>query len=219
MVKMVKITKENLRTNYWYKEDLQKFCREKRLPSYGTKAELLLYIEKYFNKVPLKKITPMRTQKKNGTLKWYEMSVNTKLLNTGFALNNEARKFFQYYFGVEKFSFRKNMAVKLREVETFNDSNATIQDLIDAYLDLTQIKNSEEKTYEWNHFVRDFFSDSHSKQFCSKMKVASILWDEIKQSNGEKTYNSDLINKYQDKIQAYNKGKTTDDIPDLEEKK
>lgn len=200
---MINITKENLQSNYWYKEDLQKFCREKSLPTYGTKAELLLYIEKYFNKVPLKKITPLRTQKKKGTLKWYQMSVNTKLLNTGFALNNEARKFFQHYFNVEKFSFRKSMAVKLREVETFNDSNATIQDLIDAYLDLTQIKNSEEKTYEWNHFVRDFLSDIHSKQFCSKMKVASILWNEIKQNNEEKKYDSDLIIKYQDKIKRY----------------
>lgn len=44
---MIRITKESLK-KYWYKKDLQKFCNEKGLLFYGTKAGFLLYIEKYF---------------------------------------------------------------------------------------------------------------------------------------------------------------------------
>ena len=50
---------------------------------------------------------------------------------------------------MEKFSFKKNMAIKLREIEIKQDETATIQDLIDAYFNSTKIVNSEEKTYEF----------------------------------------------------------------------
>lgn len=94
------------------------------------------------------------------------------------------------------------MAIKLREIEIKQDETATIQDLIDAYFNSNKIVNSEEKTYEWNHFVKDFFNDENSKKFSSKMKVASILWNNVKQSNNKK-YDSSLIEKYKDKIQNY----------------
>ena len=94
---------------------------------------------------------------------------------------------------MEKFSFKKNIAIKLREIEIKQDETATIQDLIDAYFNSTKIVNSEEK---------DFFNDENSKKFSSKMKVASILWNNVKQSSNKK-YDSSLIEKYKDKIQNY----------------
>lgn len=200
---MTRITKENIKKKYWYKKDLQKFCSEKGLPSYGTKAELLLYIKKYFEGIPLNDIKPLRSPRKTSKkLLWDEMTPETKILNSGFSLNNEARKFFKHYLGLEKFSFKKNMAIKLREIEIKQDETATIQNLIDAYFNSTKIVNSEEKTYEWNHFVKDFFNDENSKKFSSKMKVASILWNNVKQSSNKK-YDSSLIEKYKDKIQNY----------------
>ncbi|MFK5705948.1 SAP domain-containing protein [Ligilactobacillus sp. LYQ139] len=201
---MIKITKENLKKEYWYKKDLQRFCSEKGLPSYGTKAELLIYIEKYFGGTPLSDIKPLRRPKRaSKKLLWDEMTPETKILNSGFSLNGEARKFFKYYLGLEKFSFKKNMAIKLREIERNQDEAATIQDLINAYFNSSKIRTPEEKTYEWNHFVKDFFNDENSKKFGSKLKVASILWSNVKQSAGSKKYNSSLIEKYKDKIQDY----------------
>lgn len=97
------------------------------------------------------------------------------------------------YLGLEKFSFKKNMAIKLREIERERDATATIQDLINAYFNLNKILNSEEKTYEWNHFVKNFFNDENSKKFDSKMKVASILWNNVRQSSNKK-YDSSLKN-------------------------
>lgn len=65
------------------------------MPSYGTKAELLLYIKKYFEGIPLNDIKPLRNPRKTSKkLLWDEMTPETKILNSGFSLNNEARKFF-----------------------------------------------------------------------------------------------------------------------------
>ena len=173
------------------------------MPSYGTKAELLLYIEEYFKGTPLNDIKPLRTPRNaSKKLSWDKMTPETKILNSGFSLNNEARQFFKHYLGVEKFSFKKNMAIKLREIEINQDETATIQDLIEAYFNSNKVINSEEKTYEWNHFVKDFFSDENSKKFSSKIKVASILWNCAKQSSNKK-YDNSLIEKYKNKIQKY----------------
>lgn len=87
-----------------------------------------------------------------------KMTPETKILNSGFSLNNEARQFFKHYLGVEKFSFKKNMAIKLREIEINQDETATIQDLIETYFNSNKVINSEEQTYEWNHFVKDFLA-------------------------------------------------------------
>ncbi|KKW87747.1 hypothetical protein XA20_07740, partial [Lacticaseibacillus rhamnosus] len=78
----------------------------------------------------------------------------TKLLNSGFSLNKEARKFFEDYYNVPKFSFRKSMGIKMREVEKSGDTKATVADLIHVIendeSDITS--NKEEQTYQWNNF-------------------------------------------------------------------
>ncbi|AUI71245.1 SAP domain-containing protein [Companilactobacillus alimentarius] len=192
---------------YWYKEELQKICREYQLPSYGTKAELTNYIVKFLDGVPVSSIKPVRKIRRStsGNLKAEDINLNTKLLNSGFSLNNEARKFFEQYYKVPSFSFRKSMGIKMREVERNADTNATVRDLIWA-LENSQVDlkhNKEEQTYQWNNFVRDFRLDISSKNYRTPMKVASILWKKVRDSNQEKKYshklmvnNSKLIEKY-----------------------
>lgn len=105
----------------------------------------------YILKSILRYIKPLRSPRKaSKKLLWDEMTPETKILNSGFSLNNEVRKFFKHYLG----------------------------------------------------FVKDFFNDENSKKFSSKMKVASILWNNAKQSSNKK-YDSSLIEKYKDKIQNY----------------
>lgn len=109
-------------------------------------------------------------------------------MNSGFSLNKEARKFFEDYYGVSKFSFRKSMGIKMREVEKSGDLEATVLDLVHVIendeMDLT--RNQEEQTYQWNNFVRDFRTDNCSKKYRDPMKVASVLWKIVKESNQEK---------------------------------
>lgn len=181
---------------YWYKEELQRICREYKLPTYGTKAELTNYIVQFLDGVPSSNIKPARKIRRstNEKLQAKDITLKTKLLNSGFSLNKEARKFFEDYYGVPKFSFRKSMGIMMREVEKNEDTKATVADLVYAIeneVDLTH--NKEEQTYQWNKFVRDFRNDKFSKKYNNPMKVASILWRVVRDSDQEKVYNHDLI--------------------------
>jgi hypothetical protein len=101
-------------------------------------------------------------------LKTEQINPQTKLLATGFKLNAEARKFFADYFQMSKFSFKKSMAIKMRQVQSDQDTSATVQDLIDAYQNKTLTDNEEEHTYQWNNFVKDFNHDERSKKYSQK---------------------------------------------------
>ncbi|ARW24447.1 hypothetical protein S101189_01011 [Pediococcus acidilactici] len=54
----------------------------------------------------------------------------------------------------------------MREIGTDRNVNATVQDLIHAYeeCDINIFKNKEEKTYQWNNFVKEFRNDRLSKK-------------------------------------------------------
>ncbi len=85
--------------------------------------------------------------------------MDTKLINSGFCFNKVARQWFADYFGVEKFSFSKKMAVIKRKAEVERDEQATVGDLIQQMQNWDKNKNAspaEENTYQWNNFVRDF---------------------------------------------------------------
>ncbi|WP_429971051.1 SAP domain-containing protein [Fructilactobacillus sp. Tb1] len=191
---------------YFYKTDLMKMCNYYNLPTYGTKAELESYIIKYLNGIDSKNIHPLRKRKtKKDKLKSEQITINTKLLESGFSLNREARKFFCSYYNVNNFHFKKSMAIKLREVERNNDLNATVLDLIKAKNNKIIIENDEEKTYQWNNFLKSFCESNESNQFINKIKVASILWNYAKQETISKKYEDALINLKYDDIKKYKK--------------
>jgi hypothetical protein len=127
------------------------------------------------------------------------------LLNSGFSLNKEARKFFEDYYNVPKFSFRKSMGIKMREVEKSGDTKATVADLIHVIendeSDITS--NKEEQTYQWNNFVRDFMNDKSSKKYKDSMKFAAILWKLVRNSDQEKKYSHELMIKNNKLIEMY----------------
>lgn len=193
---------------YWYKEELVDICRKNCLPTYGTKAELTKYIVSLLEGEPAESLKPRRRRERSKQkIKAEDMKEDTKLLENGFSFNNEARKFFSNYFQVKNFSFKKAMAIKLREVERTKDYDATIKDIINAYLESQNkenvIDNEEERTYQWNNFVRDFCDDPSSNEYTNKMKVASIIWRKVRQEKGTKSYSPTLIKKYSDDIKKY----------------
>ena len=93
----------------------------------------------------------------------------------------------------------------MREIESNNDVEATIQDLIDVYekgtMDLTG--NNDEKTYQWNNFVREFRNDKISSLYNTPLKVAAILWGKVRDSDMPKKYNRKLVELYQDDISSF----------------
>lgn len=201
---MLEMSIEEFEKHYWYKIELKEICQEYQLPIYGTKYELSEYIIRLLKVESTNKIKPIRKKNRRG-LPAYQITPKTKILESSFSLNNQSRQFFCSYYGVEKFSFKKSMGIKMREIEAQQDTNATVQDLIDVYeqktVDLS--KNKEEQTYQWNNFVRDFSNDSLAKDYHSPMKVAAYLWKEVKDSDQEKKYSHDLLITHQKEISRY----------------
>ena len=203
------MTIEEFKHIYYYKTDLQEICRQLGLPSIGTKAELEKYIILFLKGVDKRDIINKR-QSGNTTRnkkQLIEITLDTKIIQDGFKLNNQARDFFKNYFNVDKFSFTKSMAVLIRKAEENNDFKMTVGDLVDVYINgYNDIESTdEERTYQWNNFVKSFNADDISKSFNNKMKVASILWKKVKNCNVEKVYSRELIDKYFHEIKSYMK--------------
>lgn len=192
-----KMSEADFQSFYWYKKELEVICRSYNLPSSGTKAELSEYVREFLSGVPVENIKPVRVSHRSTSKKMMakDIHLDTKLLDSGFSLNSEARKFFANYYGVEKFTFRKPMGIKMREVEKNQDNDATVADLIKSLSNERQrnYENDEEKTYQWNEFVKDFFADKESLNYHSPMKVAAILWKNVRDSQDDKVYTHSLL--------------------------
>lgn len=207
------LTKKEFNETYYYKTELVELCRQFRLPSSGTKAELNSYINDYLSGKPSSDIRPKRSVTRCSPLKKNQISLQTKLIGTGFSFNNEARKFFAKQFGVKKFVFKKEMAMIKREAEVNNDTEITVGDLIEQYKKLEQthtnehylLSHPEEQTYQWNQFVKDFCKSAEARDYRDKLKVAAILWNYVKKSPGPKIYTTDLVTKFSEEIDEFRK--------------
>lgn len=191
---------------YYYKTELVNLCRQLKLPTVGTKAELNSYIREYLNGTCATQIKPFRSKKSYRPLAYEEINLNTKLIDSGFSFNQEAREWFANYFGVKKFSFSKKMAIIKRKAEAEHDTEITVGDLIHQMESWNQDKtalSAEERTYQWNNFIRDFFKDQTTTQYRQRLKVASILWKKVRMSKKDKMYHHDLLEKYDNEIQEY----------------
>lgn len=194
--------------NYYYKADLIKICKSLGLPTCGTKAELNSYIIDYLNGVSVTQIKPKRSKKTQRSLKYQEIGLDTKLVGSGFSFNDEARRWFADYFGVEKFFLKKEMAIVKRKAEVENNTEITVRDLIYEIEHWSKDKIetvAEEQTYQWNNFVRDFFKDPATKQYQERLKVAAVLWKIVRSSDKRKIYCHELLKQYEKEIQYYQK--------------
>ena len=69
-------------------------------------------------------------------------------------------------------------------------------------LDYAKYDNS---ACQWNQFLKEFCADDHSNNYSNKLKVAAILWKEVKDSKNEKIYSKQLLNEYSYKVEEYRK--------------
>lgn len=91
------------------------------------------------------------------------------------------------------------MATAWRKVKADNDTNFTIQDMLDIYYGK---KNPDYAPYDnracqWNQFYKDFCADPQNRSRKNKIQKAAILWQEIKKTDRAKVYSSDLLLTYQ----------------------
>ena len=191
---------EEFSRHYWYREELAEICKSLELEYRCTKQELNHIIEQYFkgNRVEksVKKLTKNQTK---------AITLNTTLFECGFSFNQKFREYFSAVTGVNPFKFNADMATAWRKVKAENDLNFTIQDMLKVYYGESDYAKYDNSACQWNQFLKDFCSDEFSDYYSDKLKVAAILWKEVRDSKNEKIYSRQLLNEYGDKIEEYHK--------------
>ena len=194
-------TFDEFNKHYWYREELSQICKSLGLEHKGTKQELNYVIEQYFQGNLIRKSSsPRNTKKQTGNI-----TLDTPLLECGFSFNTKFREYFSALTGVTPFKFTADMATTWRKVKSENDLSFTIHDMLKVYsgeLDYAKYDNS---VCQWNQFLKDFCADEKSCNYSNKLKVASILWKEVRDSKNEKIYSRNLLIEYAYRINEYNK--------------
>ena len=191
---------EEFNLYYWYREELSQICKSLGLEYRGTKQELNDIIHQYFlgNKVE-------KSVNKRKTKQVEVITLNTPLLFCGFSFNQKFRDYFSAVTGISPFKFSANMATAWRKVKRDKDITFTIQDMIKIYYGESDYAKYDNSACQWNQFLKDFCSDECSKFYSNKLKVASILWKEVRNSTNEKIYSRELLNEYEHKVMEYRK--------------
>ena len=191
---------EEFNLYYWYREELSQICKSLGLEYRGTKQELNEIIHQYF----LGNTVEKRVNKRN-TKQVEDITLNTPLLHCAFSFNQKFRDYFSAVTGISPFKFNADMATAWRKVKKDKDITFTIQDMIKIYYGESDYAKYDSSACQWNQLLKDFCSDECSKFYLNKLKVASILWKEGKNSTNEKIYSRELLNKYEHKVMEYRK--------------
>ena len=189
---------EEFNRYYWYREELSQICKSLGLEYRGTKQELNHIIEQYFKGNRIEKSVRKVNKKQVEAI-----TLNTPLLECGFSFNQKFREYFSVVTGVDPFKFNANMATAWRKVKAENDLNFTIQDMLEVYYGESDYAKYDHSVCQWNQFLKDFCSDEFSDFYSNKLKVAAILWKEVRDSTNEKTYSRQLLDEYRYKIEDY----------------
>ena len=191
---------EEFNKYYWYREELSQICKSLGLEYRCTKKELNYIIEQYFKGTKVEKF--LKKAKKN---QLEDITLETPLLKCGFSFNQKFRDYFSAVTGVSPFKFNADMATAWRKVKSDNDKEFTIQDMIKIYYGESDYAKYDNSVCQWNQFLKEFCADDHSNNYSNKLKVAAILWKEVKDSKNEKIYSKQLLNEYSYKVEEYRK--------------
>ena len=189
---------EEFNKYYWYREELSKICKSLGLEYKGTKQELNHIIEEYFKGNLIKKSQIKNKKKQVGII-----TLDTPLLECGFSFNTYFREYFSSLTNVSPFKFTADMATSWRKVKKENDLSFTIQDMLEVYYGKSDYAKYDNSACQWNQFLKDFCADENSQNYSNKLKVASILWKEVRNSKNKKMYSTNLLTEYSGKIKEY----------------
>ena len=182
---------------YWYREELIEICRKHGIDSSGLKAELNHNIEEYFKGniiSPKEKGTKHRTATRNIPLE--ELTPETSLIECGFTFGPKFREFFCRQTGIKNFKFNVDMVASVKKVKETNDIAFTLGDLLDIFYGKATYAKYDKVSLQWNKFVHDFCADEATSRFPDKLKIAAIIWKEVRNSSREKIYKRELLEEF-----------------------
>ena len=178
---------------YWYRDELIKICKDLGLKAPSGKIELNKVIEAYFAG---EKILPEKRTAKKKRAVVTELMLDTGLIACGFTFGNKFREFFSEVTGEERFKFNVDMVATAKAVKESGDESFTLGDLLDVYYGKKTYATYDKSALQWNKFVHDFCEDAATKVFPERLKAAAALWKIVRESDMEKKYTKELLEKY-----------------------
>ena len=182
---------------YWYRDELIKICRDHGLKSPSGKIELNKIIEAYFAG---ERIQPEKKHGKRKRSVVTELTLDTGLIACGFTFGNRFRDFFSKQTGEEHFKFNVDMVATVKAVKENGDESFTLGDLLDLYYGKKTYAMYDKSALQWNRFVKDFCADDATKVYGERLKAAAKLWSIVRDSDMEKSYSRELLEKYRDRL-------------------
>ena len=182
---------------YWYRDELIKICREHGLKAPSGKIELNKVIEAYFAG---ERILPEKKHEKRKRSVVTDLTLDTGLIACGFTFGNQFRKFFSEQTGEKHFKFNVDMVATVKAVKEREDESFTLGDLLDVYYGKKIYARYDKSVLQWNKFVKDFCADDATKEFGEPLKAAATLWKIVRDSDVEKIYSRELLEKYRDRL-------------------
>ena len=182
---------------YWYRDELIKICREHGLKAPSGKIELNKVIEAYFAG---ERILPEKKRRKKKKPLIAELTLDIGLIACGFTFGNQFREFFSEQTGEKHFKFNVDMVATVKAVKEREDESFTLGDLLDVYYGKKIYARYDKSVLQWNKFVKDFCADDATKEFGERLKAAAMLWKIVRDSDVEKIYSRELLEKYRDRL-------------------
>ena len=170
------LSPEEFTQYYFLKEELKDFCRREGLKRSGNKQDLEKRIIHYLSTGKQLEESIIKEKITNNIS---DINLDSKL-GENFKCSEDKREFFEKYIG-KGFKFKVKFQKWLRA-----NPEKTYRDAISAY---DRIINSKEKTkidkqFQYNQYIRDFFSDNNDKSLSEAIKC----WNYKKSIKGHNKY-------------------------------
>ncbi len=170
---------------YYLKKELVDFCKENRLSTFGSKAELKNRITLFLDTGKEEKPSFRTNRKINRTID--ELDEET-VIESNIVCSEMLRSFFREKIG-KNFSFNVSFQkwVKANAGKTYGDAIQKYGEIIE---EKKKTKTEIDSQFEYNKYIRDFFIDNQEKNLCD----AIVCWNYKKNLPGSHSYEaSDLI--------------------------
>ena len=205
-------TFEEFSKYYWYRDELIKICKAHGLASPSGKIQLNKVIEKYFhgenvltmkkaisttNKSASKKMTGTKIVRKKVVS---ELTLKTGLIECGFTFGPKFRLFFEAQTGIRPFKFNVDMVATAKAVKESGDEAFTLGDLLDIFYGKKTYAKYDKSALQWNKFLQDFCADEKNANCKDKLKTAARLWKIVRESDMEKIYSREVLEKFAGEI-------------------
>ena len=92
------------------------------------------------------------------------------------------------------------MVATAKAVKESGDASFTLGDLLDIYYGKKEYATYDRSALQWNRFVKNFCEDEATKVFPERLEAAAALWKIVRDSDVEKIYSRELLEKYRDRL-------------------